>query len=120
MLSIIHKKAYQDFLKLLEQWLLAINNSDSTTQNSQTDDIYLEIEKVYCDRIATITDQDMNLADASSWIAIQAEIQREFRLLQRAKIFYQIARQPSTRQDRKAAVAEHIEKLMRYCQTMTQ
>lgn len=118
MLSIIHKKDYQDFLKLLERWQTVVADPDCDPQKIENQELWQNLQTVFKDRIITITDTDMNLADASSWISIQAEIQREFRLLQTDWLFFQSSRQVTTRQARQANMLKHLEKLIIYCQSL--
>ena len=118
MLSIIHKKDYQDFLKLLKRWQTVVADPDCDPQKIENQELWQNLQTVFKDRIITITDTDMNLADASSWISIQAEIQREFRLLQTDWLFFQSSRQVTTRQARQANMLKHLEKLIIYCQSL--
>lgn len=118
MLSIIHKKAYQNFLKLLEQWKIIVKSADFDPQQPKNQEIWQNLQVVFSDRIISITDKDMDLATASNWISIQAEIQREFRLLTTDWLFFQSSRQVTTKQARKASVLNHLERLTSYCQRL--
>ena len=127
MLSIIHKKAYQDFLDLLAKLQsdrTAFGQSrdcygfDFPASTIHKDPIWQELVAIFQHRIITLTDEELETEVASRWISLQTEIQRGFRLLQTEWLFWQSARQPATRKAKEASVREQLQKLIDYCQAM--
>ena len=118
MLSIIHKKAYQDFLNLLVRLQNDCQISDSSASTTNKDAIWQELKQIFQQRIITLTDEALEAEVASRWVSLQTEIQRGFRLLQTEWIFCQAARQPATLTAKEASVREQLQKLINYCQAI--
>jgi head-tail adaptor len=115
MLSIIHKKACQNFLDLLVQL-----ENDFQQQFAQSESIWAELSELFQQQIISLTDEDLEEKVASGWISWQTEIQREFRLLKSDRLFWLSARQTSTKEARAKIILERLQKLIGYCQIMLQ
>ncbi|WP_144871097.1 heterocyst frequency control protein PatD [Hyella patelloides] len=118
MLSIIHRKAYQDFLDLLIKLENHDQNLAVATKTAEKEIIWQNLKQVFQQHIIPLTDENLDLATASRWISLQAEIQREFRLLNTDWLFLISSRQPATKQAREKSVVERLRKLIGYCQVM--
>ena len=118
MLLIIHKKAYQKFLSLLIELDSQLHNSVSTLEIKQNHPIWLDLKQTFQQEIITLSDDGLDLATASHWISLQAEIQREFRLLNTDWLFMVSARQPATLEAREKSVVKRLHQLINYCQVM--
>ena len=118
MLSIIHKNAYQDFLKLLSHCKIAVSTPSFDSKSVINQKNWDNLEAIFRQQILVITDAEMDMATASSWIAIQAEIQREFRLLTTDWLFLKSARQQATVEARKKTLIQRLDKLINYCRKM--
>lgn len=115
---IIHKKAYQDFLNLLFKLESSWQNLAQATEIEQNKRIWTELKQVFQERIINLTDENLDLEVASRWRSLQAEIQREFRLLNTDWLFWVSARQPATKQARAKAIENRLSKLISYCQVI--
>lgn len=118
MLSIIHRKAYQDFLDLLIKLENYYQNFAVATKTDEKEIIWQNLKQVFQQHIIPLTDENLDLATASRWISLQAEIQREFRLLNTDWLFLISSRQPATKKAREKSVVERLRKLISYCQVM--
>jgi hypothetical protein len=118
MLSIIHKKAYQDFLFWLRQLENYLQSSDIGAKNLQEQEIWLNLSQIFQQQIISLTDENLEGETASSWISLQTELQREFRLLKTDWLFWVSARQPATKTKRSKAIVERLQKLITYCQIL--
>ena len=115
---IIHKKAYRDFLTLLNDLESHCQNSAEIADNAEITAIWLALKQVFQERIIPLTDEELEGEVASRWISLQTEIQREFRLLNTDWLFWASARQQGIKQARAKAVTERLRKLSKYCQLM--
>lgn len=122
MLSIIHKKAYQDFLFWLRQLENYLQSSDKSSdigaKNLQEQEIWLNLSQIFQQQIISLTDENLEGETASSWLSLQTELQREFRLLKTDWLFWVSARQPATKTKRSKAIVERLQKLIAYCQIL--
>ena len=118
MSSIIHKKAYRDFLTLLDDLESHCQNSAEIADNAEIAAIWSDLKQVFQERIISLTDEELEGEVASRWISLQTEIQREFRLLNTDWLFWASARQQVIKQARAKAVRERLRKLSQYCQLM--
>lgn len=118
MSSIIHKKAYRDFLTLLNDLESHCQNSAEIADNAEIAAIWSDLKQVFQERIIPLTDEKLDREVASRWISLQTEIQREFRLLNTDWLFWASARQQAIKQTRAKAVNERLRKLSEYCQLM--
>ena len=118
MLSIIHKKAYQNFLDVLVRLQSDRQSLDSPASTIDKDAIWQELVEIFQHRIITLTDEDLETEVAGRWISLQTEIQRGFRLLQTEWLFWQSARQPATKKAKEKSVSQQLQKLISYCQAM--
>lgn len=118
MLSIIHKKAYQDFLFWLTQLENYLQNSDLPGKNVQYKEIWVNLNQIFQQQIILLTDENLKGETVSSWISLQTELQREFRLLSTDWLFWLSARQPATKTKRTEVIVERLQKLISYCQIL--
>ena len=118
MLLIIHKKAYQKFLNLLLELDSLMKNSVSTAQIKPNHPVWQNLQQTFQQEVITLTDEGLDLATASHWISLQAEIQREFRLLNTDWLFMISARTPATFQAKEKSVVKRLHQLINYCQVM--
>jgi hypothetical protein len=114
MLSIIHKKVYQDFLALL----VRLENVFQQPEIAQSEIIWHELSELFQQQIISLTDEDLEGEIANSWISLQTEIQREYRLLKSDRLFWLSARQTSTKEARAKVILERLRRLIGYCQMM--
>jgi hypothetical protein len=115
---IIHKKAYRDFLTLLNDLESHCQNSAEIADNAEITAIWSDLKQVFQEKIIPLTDEELEGEVASRWISLQTEIQREFRLLNTDWLFWASARQQGIKQARAKAVTERLRKLSKYCQLM--
>lgn len=115
---IIHKKAYRDFLTLLNDLENRCQNSTQTIDKTEIAALWTNLKQVFQQRIIPLTDENLEGKVASRWISLQTEIQREFRLLNTDWLFWVSARQQAIKQAREKAVKERLHKLIEYCQLM--
>ncbi len=129
MLSTTHKKAYQEFLNLLNHWQnsgvnpdgeaergnLAICNHPVDKVNEMTKQ-FPDLQQWFQQEIMTLTDQELDTKVISLWRSLQTEIQREFRLLSTDMLFLASSRQASTRESRLKTIGDRITRLIAYCQ----
>ena len=115
---IIHKKAYQDFLSLLNSLQTCCQNSSQTATKAELAAIRQELERVFQTQILTLSDAELNGEVARRWVSLQTEIQREFRLLNTDCLFWVAARQQTLAQARQKVVTKRLNKLIDYCQLM--
>ena len=114
---IIHKKAYQDFLNLLNS-LKGHFQQSPAVDNAEIAAILTDLKQMFQKRIILLTDEELEGEVANRWISLQTEMQREFRLLNTDWLFWISARQPTIKQARERAIAERLSKLIAYCQLM--
>lgn len=120
MLSIIHRKAYQDFLHLLFELENNYQNTAQTTKNAQIETTWTTLKQLFQQSIISLTDDDLEADVASRWISLHTEIQREFRLLNSDRYLMLAARQLATKEARAKIILERIGKLINYCQILLQ
>lgn len=118
MLSIIHKNAYQKFLTLLSELESQLQNSSSVSQINQNQQIWLDLQQTFKKDVITLTDEELDLATASHWISLQAEIQREFRLLNTDWLFMVSSRKPESLKAREKSIMKRLHQLINYCQVI--
>lgn len=120
MLSIIHKKAYEDLLLLLVQLESCCQSAATTKETARLKEIWANLSQFFQQQIIPLTDEDLEGEVASRWISLQTEIQREFRLLNTDWLFWISARQPTTKEARAKTILNRLRKLISYCQVMLQ
>ncbi len=110
MLSIIHKKAYQEFLNLLQEFLYQLKSSDETiTQRSWHD-----LQQFCQQKIFTLTSDDLDESIIQQWRSLQTEIQREFRLLNTDMSFFAASRQTKTKEIRLKSIRDRVTRLAQF------
>ena len=70
--------------------------------------------------IANISQEDLELAIAARWQAVQTEIKREFKLLSTDILFLATARQNETQRKRLKIINNRLTKLIGYCHIILQ
>ncbi|MDJ0576932.1 MAG: heterocyst frequency control protein PatD [Xenococcaceae cyanobacterium MO_234.B1] len=129
MLSLAHKKAYQEFLNLLNHWQNYGVNPDGEAGrgnlpicNHPVDKVneitkqFPDLQQWFQQEILTLTDEELDTTVISLWRSLQTEIQREFRLLSTDMLFLASSRQASTRESRLKTIGDRITRLIAYCQ----
>ena len=117
MLSMLHKKAYQEFMTLLNQWQKICTVSEPTVEpTSEMTKQFPKLQQCFKQEITTLTDEELNMKVISSWRSLHTEIQREFRLLSTDMLFLASSRQTSTRDKRLKIICDRNTKLIVYCQ----
>ncbi len=110
MLSTIHKKAYQEFLNLLQEFIGKLNGSDKTIFQKSWHDL-----QQFCQqKIFTLTDDGLDESIIQQWQSLQTEIQREFRLLNTDMLFLAASRQTKTKEVRFKSIRDRITKLAQF------
>ena len=129
MLSMLHKKAYQEFMTLLNEWQKIceswgnnpINESLDVSepvinQESAISKQFPKLQRYFEREITTLTDDKLDIKVVSFWRSLHTEIQREFRLLSTDMLFLASSRQTSTREKRLQTICDRNTKLIAYCQ----
>lgn len=110
MLSIIHKKAYQEFLNLLQEFLDKLKGSDKTIFQKSWHDL-----QQFChQKIFTLTGDDLDESIIQQWRSLQTEIQREFRLLNTDMSFFAASRQTKTKEIRLKSIRDRVNRLAQF------
>ncbi|MDJ0649940.1 MAG: heterocyst frequency control protein PatD [Xenococcaceae cyanobacterium MO_188.B19] len=113
----LHKKAYQEFMTLLNQWQKICTVSQSTVEpTSEMTKQFPQLQQCFKQEITTLTDEELNMKVISSWRSLHTEIKREFRLLSTDMLFLASSRQTSTRDKRLKIICDRNTKLIVYCQ----
>ena len=118
MSSIIHKKAYQEFLNLLRELARQGISTESMLATTNNREIWTELKYTFEETIIPLTDEELEGDIASRWISLQAEIQRSFRLLNTDWLFLMSSRQITTKKAREKAFLARLDRLIEYCQAM--
>ena len=129
MLSLLHKKAYQEFITLLYDWQKIFVSHDSkaseanlTISNYDVDQVveikqkFADLQQFFQQEIMILTEAELDSKVTGLWRSLHTEIQREFRLLSTDILFLASSRQASTRETRLKLINERITKLIAYCQ----
>ena len=112
MSSIIHKKVYQEFLNLLEEFQQELNSSYTTIPQ----EIWYKLQQFCQEKIFPLTDDDLDDSLVSQWRSLQIEILREFRLLNTDILFLGTSRQTNTKKARLNSIRDRIPRLIKFCQ----
>ncbi|MDJ0531617.1 MAG: heterocyst frequency control protein PatD [Xenococcaceae cyanobacterium MO_207.B15] len=113
MLSLLHKKAYQEFLTWLNRWQNLLANHDKVQEMTQQ---FPDLQQWFQQEIMTLTDEELDTTVVSLWRSLHTEIQREFRLLSTDMLFLASSRQASTTESRLKLIGDRITRLIAYCQ----
>ncbi len=129
MLSLLHKKAYQQFITLLYGWQKIFVSHDSkasaanfTISNHQVDQVveikqkFADLQQFFPQEIMILTEEELDSKVVATWRSLQTEIQREFRLLSTDILFLASSRQASTKETRLKLINERITRLITYSQ----
>ena len=113
----LHKKAYQEFMTLLNQWqescVVAESNGELRAEITRE---FPKLQQCFEQQITTLTDDELDLKLVSLWRSIHTEVQREFRLLSIDTLFLSSARQITTKKKRLKTIGDRNSKLIAYCQ----
>ena len=110
MSSIIHKKAYQEFLNLLQEFLYQLNRSNKKIFQKSWHDL-----QQFCQqKIFTLTSDDLDESIIQQWRSLQTEIQREFRLLNTDMSFFAASRQTKTKEIRLKSIRDRVTRLAQF------
>ena len=110
MSSIIHKKAYQEFLNLLEELSSQLNSSDKTISQG----IWHNLQEFSQQKLFSLTGDDLDESIVQQWRSLQTEIQREFRLLNTDMLFLGASRQTKTKEVRLQSIRDRITRLVKF------
>ncbi len=110
MSSIIHKKAYQEFLNLLEDFQRQLNSSDKTIPQ----EIWYNLQQFFQQKLFPLTDDNLDQSIIQQWRSLQTEIQREFRLLNTDMLFLGASRQTKTKEVRLQSIRDRITRLVKF------
>ena len=117
MLSMLHKKAYQEFMTLLNQWQKSFVDAKTTlAPASEMTQQFPKLQQCFEQEIMTLSDDNLDVEAVSLWRSLHTEIQREFRLLSTDMLFLASSRQTSTREKRLQTICDRTTKLITYCQ----
>ena len=110
MSSIIHKKAYQEFLNLLQEFQEQLNSSDKSILQES----WPNLQQFCQQKIFTLTEDDLEESIIQQWRSLQTEIQREFRLLNTDILFLGAARQTKTTEVRLKSMGDRVTRLVKF------
>ena len=129
MLSLLHKKAYQEFITLLYDWQKNLVSHDSKASEAnlsiskhhveqvvEMKQKFPDLQQFFQQEIMILTEAELDSKVTGLWRSLHTEIQREFRLLSTDILFLASSRQASTRETRLKLINERITKLIAYCQ----
>ena len=110
MSSIIHKKAYQEFLNLLKEFQDQLKVSDKTIFQKSWHDL-----QQFCQqKIFILTSDDLDESIIQQWRSLQTEIQREFRLLNTDMLFLAASRHTKTKEIRLKSIRDRVTRLTQF------
>ncbi|MEM9271552.1 MAG: heterocyst frequency control protein PatD [Cyanobacteria bacterium P01_F01_bin.143] len=112
MSSIIHKKAYQEFLNLLGEF----QNQVCTANEPIFKDGWQNLQDFCQQKIFTLTDNNLDESVVQQWRSLQTEIQREFRLLNTDILFLGASRKAQTTEVRLQSIRDRITRLTQFSQ----
>ncbi|ELS03924.1 hypothetical protein Xen7305DRAFT_00036480 [Xenococcus sp. PCC 7305] len=112
MSSIIHKKAYQEFLSLLKEF----QNQVSTSSKTFSQESWQDLQQFCQETIFTLTEDDLAESGVQQWRSLQTEIQREFRLLNTDILFLEASRKTQTKEVRLQSIRDRITRLTQFSQ----
>lgn len=112
MSSIIHKKAYQEFLNLLGEF----QNQVNSTTKPIFKDSWQSLQDFCQQKLFTLTDDDLDKSVVQQWRSLQTEIQREFRLLNTDILFLGASRTAQTKEVRLKSIGDRITRLTQFSQ----
>jgi hypothetical protein len=120
MLPTSHNRAYQDFLTLLTKFGQRLSEPRQEFDRSIIQQEFRGLSAWFEQNIAQLSNQDLALAIASRWQAVQTEILREFKLLSTDILFLATSRQQTTQLKKLKSISDRLTKLISYCQIMLQ
>ena len=110
MSSIIHKKAYQEFLNLLKEFQYQLNCSEEQISQGS----WHNLQQFCQQKIFTLTGDDLDESIIQQWRSLQTEIQREFRLLNTDMLFLAASRQTKTKEIRLKSIGDRVTRLVKF------
>ncbi len=102
MSSIIHKKVYQEFVKLLKDFEEQLNSSNK----SPSQESWSNIQQFFQQKLLPLRDDELTESTIQQWRSLQTEIQREFRLLNTDILFLAASRQAATKELRLKSISD--------------
>ena len=112
MSSIIHKKAYQEFLNLLGEFQNQVNIATKDVLK----DSWQNLQDFSQQKLFTLTDDNLDESVVQQWRSLQTEIQREFRLLNTDILFLGASRKAQTTEVRLQSIRDRITRLTQFSQ----
>ena len=110
MSSIIHKKVYLEFIKLLTDFETQLNSSDKSINQES----WSNVQQFFQQKLLPLTDDELTELTVQQWRSLQTEIQREFRLLNTDILFLGASRQAATKELRLKSISDRIMRLIKY------
>ncbi len=114
MLSQLFHQRYQEFFYLLEQLRAASTQSDKVKLKQSVQ----IAQQFFQQQIVTLDPQDLSPQEESKIRSYQTEISKQLQLVGMDVIFLQAARQQATAANRQMQLADRIQTLIRYCNTI--
>lgn len=113
-----HNRAYQDLISLLTKFTSYLIVQEASQPLPQVKQKFQDLSEWFERNIASLSKEDIDLAIAPRWQAVQTEINREFKLLSTDILFLASARQNNTRTKRLQSITNRLTKLIGYCQIL--
>ena len=115
-----HNRAYQDLLTLLTEFASYLITDEATSSQPRIKQKFQDLSLWFERNIANISQEELELAIAARWQAVQTEIKREFKLLSTDILFLATARQNETQRKRLKIINNRLTKLIGYCHIILQ
>ena len=110
MSSIIHKKAYQEFLNLLKEFQERLKESDEPIPQKN----WHNLQQLCQQKIFILKEDNLDESIIQQWRSLQTEIQREFRLLNTDMLFLAASRQTKTKEVRLKSIGDRVTRLVKF------
>lgn len=117
MLSVSHKKAYQEFIVLLTEFKESFKEEALKLDGTRIEPSFQQLQQRFEREIVSLSEEDLAEAIAPRWQSLQRELIREFRLLATEVIFLASSRQTVTKEARLKGIGDRLDKLIDFCQT---
>ena len=115
-----HNRAYQDLLTLLTEFASYLITDEPTHSQPQINRKFQDLSLWFERNIANLSKEDLELAIAPRWQAVQTEIKREFKLLSTDILFLATAHRNDTQRKRLKSINNRLTKLIGYCHVILQ
>ena len=115
----------QSYLQSYQIFLGALLNLMAEAKQAELDFVSIQIkgkkvQQLFNEKIVPLTGDDLDTEISSRWQSLQTEIYRSYRLLNTDFIFLASARQPLTLKQRQKSLINNLEKILSYCQIITE